>query len=553
MSLQVSPIPERNRSAARTIGRPATWPQLRGSAYPGLVGKALLLAARAQTARWDRALARLEEEQTKALRAIVDRSASTEFGRAHGFSGIRDHAAFARAVPVGDYDSHSPYIERMRKGERGLLVPELIEYFGNSSGSSVQGKPKFLPISETQIGHTRGSGSDALFRQLLARGDDSFPSGFTLGLFPPITMKREGPVWITSNPALMVTRLPAPAKPMYLPHADILQIGDYETKLAAIADRYLDWDVRAVSGTTCWFTLLFEKVLASARRREPGIRCVAEVWPNLRYLIGGGVSADPYLPIIKRLVGHDQIKLVDTYNATEGGIYAASDETSERGMLVLPHRGTFFEFVPLDTRESANPTRVPLWGVEKDRPYSVVVTTVSGLYAYEIGDIVRFTETSRPRVEFMGRLSGCLSTTQELTTHVEIERAVAYAIGQVPCRTIDFGAAADVGVDGGPKSRYLLFVEFDEGAEPAELESFARAFDEGLKKENRVYREHRNGDVAILPPRVFPLVSGGAKRFLDQTTRGNVQGKFPRILDEARKSKLISFVRRPSDSTPMAQ
>ena len=91
----------------------------------------------------------------------------------------------------------------------------------------------------------------------------------------------------------------------------------------------------------------------------------------------------------------------------------------------------------------------------------------------------------------MGRISGCLSVTQELTTHVEIERAVAFAARACRVTTLDFGAAADVAVDGTAKSRYLLFVEFQDGAAPADLGAFARAFDEGLCKENRVYREHR--------------------------------------------------------------
>ena len=49
-----------------------------------------------------------------------------------------------------------------------------------------------------------------------------------------------------------------------------------------------------------------------------------DVWPNLRVLLGGGVSAAPYLPVIRDLVGSDDVTLVDTYNATEGGIYAAT-------------------------------------------------------------------------------------------------------------------------------------------------------------------------------------------------------------------------------------
>lgn len=520
----------------------AASPKTRQSPFPPALGRALLVAARVQVARWDRALARVEEEQERALTSIIGHAAGTELGRRLEFGRIRRYADFARRVPIADYDAFSPFIERMRRGERGLLVPEPVRYFASSSGSSTQGKPKFLPITERQIAHQRRSGADTLMRWLSWSKDAAFVSGFTVGLFPPTTMRREGPTLVTSNPALMVTRLPAFTRPVYLPHEDIKQMSDYEKKLVAIAERYLDWDVRAVAGTTCWFTLLFEKVIEAARRRGRNARVVSDVWPNLSVLLGGGVAAEPYLPIVRSLVGRD-VTLVDTYNATEGGIYASSDFSGAHGMLMLPHRGTFFEFVPLEERERVSPTRVPLWAVEKDRAYSIVVTTTSGLYAYEVGDIVRFRSLRPLRIEFMGRLSGCLSLTQELTTHVEIERAVAYAIERCPCRTVDFGASADVGVKGGAKSRYVLFAEFDEGAEPSDLHAFGAAFDEGLAAQNRVYKDHRAGDVAILAPRVVPLTRGGAKRFLDETTRGNVQGKFPRILDEAKKTKLLAHAR----------
>src|ERR1019366_6764397 len=147
----------------------------------------------------------------------------------------------------------------------------------------------------------------------------------------------------------------------------------------------------------------------------------------------------------------------------------------------------------LERRTEASPPRVPLWRVERDRPYSIVVTTSSGLYAYELGDIVRFTSITPLRIEFVGRLGGCLSITQELTTHVEIERAVAHAAQSCRCTTLDFSAAADVGVDGSAKSRYALFVEFQADATP-DLSAFADAFDAGLCEQNRVYREHRRGE-----------------------------------------------------------
>lgn len=509
------------------------------SPFPSAVGGALQALARVRVASWDAALRNVRRSQLDTLSALLRHAEGTEFGRAHGFAQVMDHSSFMRRVPIGDYDAFSPHIDRMRAGERNVLVPERVRYFGNSSGSSNHGKSKFLPITERQIRHQQRAGADTLLRYLRWSGDRELMKGFTLGLFPPTTMRREGAALITSNPALMMTRMPLVTRPVYLPEQDVRTIANYDEKLTVIAARYLDHDVRAIAGTTCWFTLLFDKVLAAARARGRRARNVADVWPNLRVLFGGGVSANPYLPVIRELVGRSDVTLVDTYNATEGGVYAASDFSGAPGLLMLPHRGTFFEFVPLEERGRPSPSRVPLWAVETDRLYAIVVSTVSGLYAYELGDIVRFVSVDPLRVEFAGRLSGCLSVTQELTTHIEIERAVADAALATSATTLDFGAAADVGVDGTAKSRYVLFVEFQQGGAPAEMAAFARAFDEGLCKQNRVYREHRQGEVALLPPSVVPLAEGGALRFLGKVTGGNVQGKFPRIIDDTKKKLLL--------------
>lgn len=508
-----------------------------GSPVPRIFGRALGPAARLQVAAWDRALGRLRHVQEQTLRDLLDRAKHTEFGRAHDFASIRNHTDFVRRVPVGNYDSFAGAIDRMRKGERNVLVPEFVRHFGNSSGSSSQGRSKFLPITERQIRLQQRAGADAVLRYVRWSGDDQIFRGFTLGLFPPTTMRREGPVLVTSNPALMATRIPWFTRPVYLPEADVATIADYDRKLQVIAERYLGHDVRAVAGTTCWFTLLFERVLAAARATGRHVKSVSEIWPNLRVLFGGGVAAAPYVPVLRDLVGRE-VTLVDTYNATEGGVYAASDFSGADGMLMLPHRGTFFEFLPLDGPSGGEAERVALWAVDKDRLYSIVVTTASGLYAYELGDIVRFPSVDPPRIEFAGRLSGCLSLTQELTTHVEIERAVESAARACGGTTVDFCAAPEVGADDTAKSRYLLFVEFQEGRAPADPAAFARAFDEALAAQNRVYREHRSADVALLAPRLVRLASGGVRRYLEEVAHGNVQAKFPRIINDTSRNLL---------------
>lgn len=507
-------------------------PRLKQSLVPSFVGRAFLAMARRRVDGWDRALERLEETQLAQLHSICARAAQTEFGRDRGFASVKTYRDFRQQVPVGDYDSFSPAIERMRRGETNILIPELVKYFGNSSGSSTQGKSKFLPISDRQIKQQTGSGVDGLLRFIAHRGEANFTSGFTLALFPPTTMRREGPVMITSNPALMAVKKPRVSQLVTLPRDKAcLETADYDRKIELIAETYLDHDVRAVAGTTCWFSLLFDKLLAVAARRGRDASNVAAIWPNLQVLLGGGVSAAPYREVLRSRLGTDGVTLVDTYNATEGGIYAATDHSGEPGLLMIPDRGVFFEFVPVEEHESSTPRRVPLWEVESGRTYAILVTTPSGLYAYKLGDLVRFTSLRPLRIEFVGRTAGCLSTTQELTTHAEIERAMAHALQACPAVAVDFAAGADVGVEGSARSRYVLFVEFNAGNAPREREGFLRAFDEGLCAANRVYREHRKGDTAILAPELVILPPGSVKRFMTEVRGGNVQAKFPRVVE----------------------
>ena len=214
---------------------------LRRSPVPSFFGKAFLAAARLRVRQWDRALDAPEATQTAVLKEICAHAAKTEFGRAHDLGGVRSYADFRSRVPVGDYDSFTPAIDRMRRGEANVLVPEIVRYYGNSSGSSNAGRSKFLPISDRQIRQQTGSGVDSLFRYLVHRSDDDFTSGFTLGLFPPTTMKEDGPSFITSNPALMAVKKPKISQIFYLPqHADCAETPDYDRKLELIAERYLD-------------------------------------------------------------------------------------------------------------------------------------------------------------------------------------------------------------------------------------------------------------------------------------------------------------------------
>jgi len=135
--------------------------------------------------------------------------------------------------------------------------------------------------------------------------DRSLTSGYALGLFPPATLKPSGPVYITNNPGLMQRHVPFPANRLQLPQNPIRDMDNYDQKLDRIAEAYLDHDVRSVSGTTCWFPILFEKVLAAAKAQGRRAGAVKDIWPNLRVLFGGasvGTSIFTFIRSLNRLV-----------------------------------------------------------------------------------------------------------------------------------------------------------------------------------------------------------------------------------------------------------
>ena len=188
--------------------------QLKTVPAGGITGPALWAVAQLRVAQWDR-IARsrklLAEAQLQQLMRNLATAAGTEFGRAHGFARLKSVRDFRAEVPLRSYAEFEPFLERMRHGERDVLWPGLISYFGQSSGSSsTQAQHKFLPISDTQIRWQQKAGFDILARYVTLTGDRSLTSGFSLGLFPPAILKPSGPVYITNNPGLMQRHVPFP-------------------------------------------------------------------------------------------------------------------------------------------------------------------------------------------------------------------------------------------------------------------------------------------------------------------------------------------------------
>jgi hypothetical protein len=92
--------------------------------------------------------ARSREVQHEVLFGKLRRHADSDFGRAHGFAGIRSVADFRRQVPLTTYEYYRPYIDRLKRGElTALFSPDTkLLMFALTSGTTADAK--YIPITD---------------------------------------------------------------------------------------------------------------------------------------------------------------------------------------------------------------------------------------------------------------------------------------------------------------------------------------------------------------------------------------------------------------------
>ncbi|MDB5330832.1 MAG: auxin-responsive-like protein [Phycisphaerales bacterium] len=78
--------------------------------------------------------------QAGILRSYLRTNAGTAFGREHGFADLRTPEQFARRVPARDYDEFNPWIERIRRGEHGVLTAAPVQRLVPTGGSTAPRK-----------------------------------------------------------------------------------------------------------------------------------------------------------------------------------------------------------------------------------------------------------------------------------------------------------------------------------------------------------------------------------------------------------------------------
>jgi hypothetical protein len=211
-------------------------------------------------------------------------------------------------------------------------------------------------------------------------------------------------------------------------------------------------------------------------------------WPDLA-LVGcwkGGSVGVMLERLRSRLSGGTAFRDIG-FLASEAQMTLPIDD-GDGGVLAV---GTnFYEFVPEEEMESAAPDVLTAGELEEGACYYVLLTTPSGLYRYDINDVVRVRGFHRatPILEFVRKGRDMVSLTGEKLHVGQVIEAMAAAQMATGVRVAHFRAIGKAA-----EARYDLRLELD-GDAPTDdaLASFGRSVDEQLARLNVEYDQKRN-------------------------------------------------------------
>jgi len=197
-------------------------------------------------------------------------------------------------------------------------------------------------------------------------------------------------------------------------------------------------------------------------------------------------------------------------------------------LRMIVDNGVFFEFVPADRAGQENPPRLHIGEVVEGEPYAVHISSNGGIWAYPLGDVVRFVSLCPPRIVFVGRTEVYLSAFGEHVTLEMIERAVVAACRKTASLVADYTIWPRYPSRDRPKPVHWWLVEFDRP--PQDAASFTAALDESIRRENEDYDVHRRDDFGLDPPRLVAVAPRTFYTWMKRKGKLGGQHKVPRVV-----------------------
>ena len=481
-----------------------------------------------------------EQLQRQVLQHLLQAGKHTEYGRQHAFSAVKGYADFAKCCPVNTYEELKGLIDRMRHGERDVLWPGQIKWYAKSSGTT-NDKSKFIPVSPEglqKIHYAGGYDSVALYLRNNPQSRMFDGKGLILGgsHAPNYNLKDS---LVGDLSAILIENINPLVNLVRVPKKETALLSDFEVKRERIAREAMTKNVTNISGVPSWMLSVLNCMMELTGKTH-----LEEVWPNLEVFFHGGVAFTPYRKQYEQLITSPNMHYMETYNASEG-FFGLQDDPTDKAMMLMLDYGVFYEFMETSpdlpkgeeglpegsARRHTPPLEglgkvVPLWGVEKDKNYAMLISTSCGLWRYMIGDTVRFTSTNPYKFVISGRTKSFINAFGEELIVDNAEQGLAWACEQTGAEVLEY-TAAPVFMDANAKCRHQWLIEFSKS--PDDLAQFASLLDKKLQEINSDYEAKRYKDITLQHLEMIPARQGLFNDWMKQRGKLGGQNKVPRL------------------------
>jgi len=461
------------------------------------------------------------ETQQEALYKLLARAASTEWGEKYSYSSITTVKEYQSRFTVQTYEDLIPYVERLRKGENNLLWPGEIKWFAKSSGTT-SSKSKFIPMSTEALEYCHyRAGKDILIIYTMQNPDTKIFSGksLTLGGSNRINQFNSDSLYGDLS-AILIENAPFWVEIIRTPKQKIALLEDFEEKLDLITRSCINENVTNISGVPSWYLVLIKQILAYTGKSN-----LLEVWPNLEVFFHGGISFTPYREQYQNLIPGNQMKYMETYNASEG-FFGIQDDPTKTDMLLMLDYGIFYEFIPSDKVNSASPPVYTLGEVETGVNYAIIISTNGGLWRYMMGDTIVFTNLNPFRFRISGRTKHFINVFGEEVIVDNADKAIDMACKATGAQVAEY-TAGPVFMNASSKGSHEWIIEFEK--EPADLILFIEHLDRSLQSVNSDYEAKRHKDLNLVIPVVRSVPGGTFNKWLKAKNKLGGQNKVPRL------------------------
>ena len=460
--------------------------------------------------------------QNALLKFILKSNQITEFGKNYDFKKINHREDYQNACPLQNYESLYPHIEKMMHNASNILVPGKVQWYAKSSGTS-NARSKYIPVTKKSLnqGHLKCAW-DAASHIYNEDPDAKLFANKSLIMGGSLEEldhnKKAGDI-----SAIILHHFPKIGRGFYTPSFETALWPEWDEKIKRTAQETIHEKVTLLAGVPTWTLMLMREIL-----KISGAEYITDIWPDLRSYLHGGVGFAPYRNEFRKLIPDQKVSFREVYNASEG-YFAMQNHRDEDGMLLLCDHGIYYEFIPYNNIHESNPECLDISQVQKGQKYALVISTISGLYRYVIGDVIEFVTIRPYKIKVVGRVHDSINVFGEEVSAHNTDNAIGTVSDRHKAQVKDY-TVAPVFIEDGKPGRHEWYIEFAKA--PRNLARFTIDLDTELQNLNSDYAAKRSDDIAVVCLSIIVLPQGSFEQWLRSKNKYGGQSKIPRVKND---------------------